>query len=104
MTLMLVAIFAGLLGSIPAMIAKSKGREAFVWWIYGTLLFIVALPHSLLLNRDQAALDREAIYNGSMRKCPACAELVRREAKICRYCQTELTPLGPQRSLSEFVG
>jgi hypothetical protein len=38
-----------LIALAPALIAKSKGRSAFGWWIYGMLLFIVALPHALLL-------------------------------------------------------
>jgi hypothetical protein len=38
------------LGVIPAMIAERKGRRGFVWWIYGTVLFILALPHALILD------------------------------------------------------
>ena len=95
MALVSVVIFATLLGLIPAAVAKSKGREFVVWWIYGALILIVALPHALMLTRDQASIDRESIYNGTMRKCPACAELVRRDAKICRFCRTELPPLRP---------
>ena len=33
-----------------------------------------------------------------LRKCPACAEMVKREAKICRFCRTELEPLPPLQS------
>ena len=29
------------LGIIPAMIAERKGRRGFVWWVYGTTLFII---------------------------------------------------------------
>lgn len=33
-----------LIGLIPAAIAKSKGRNPFLWWIYGVLLFIPHFP------------------------------------------------------------
>jgi hypothetical protein len=39
-----------IVGWIPAMIAHRKGRNFFLWWIYGGALFIVALIHSLLLS------------------------------------------------------
>jgi hypothetical protein len=44
-TILLVMLIA----LAPALIARSKGRSAFGWWVYGMLLFIVALPHALLL-------------------------------------------------------
>ncbi len=47
-----VLILACVLGVIPAFIAKNKGRSFFAWWIYGALLFIVALPHSLIMKSE----------------------------------------------------
>ena len=45
---------AVVIGLIPAAIAASKGRSFFAWWIYGALVFIVALPHALLLKKSSA--------------------------------------------------
>jgi hypothetical protein len=38
------------IGWIPAVIAKSKGRNFFAWWFYGTALFIVALIHAIVMK------------------------------------------------------
>lgn len=52
MDFMLIIPIAFLLGLIPANIAKNKGKSFGLWWVYGTLLFIVAFIHSLLLKED----------------------------------------------------
>ena len=52
-TIVSLIIAAGL-AFIPANIAKSKGRSFGLWWLYGWLLFIVALIHSLLLKDDNS--------------------------------------------------
>lgn len=43
-------VLAALLAAIPAAIAGRKGRSAFGWWVFGTLMLIVALPAALLVK------------------------------------------------------
>lgn len=81
-----IIVIAIVIGLIPAAIASSKGRSFLGWWIYGALLWIVATPHALLIKADQGVLDREALASGEQKKCPHCAELIRSEAKVCRFC------------------
>lgn len=49
-------VTAMVLGVIPALIASQKGRSAFRWWVYGALLFVIALPHALLLSSRQSSV------------------------------------------------
>lgn len=80
-----IFLFAVLLGLIPAVIAKGKGRSFGVWWIYGAALFIIALPHALLMKRSNEGIARQMAAEG-MKKCPHCAEFIKVDAKVCRYC------------------
>jgi hypothetical protein len=78
------------IGTIPGFIAQSKGRSFVSWWLYGAALFIVALPHSLLIKPDTERLERDQLRSGSSKKCPFCAELIKAEAKVCRFCGRDL--------------
>ena len=79
--------FTGLLpflGIIPARIAERKGRSGFGWWIYGTTMFVVALPHALLLDDKD---DESVEYIDDLRPCPSCAKTIRTDATYCRHCK-----------------
>ena len=90
-------LIAILIGLIPAMIASSKGRSFVGWWIYGALLFIIALPHSLLIGANREVVQARLVSEG-MKKCHYCAELIQGEAKVCRYCGRDAAPVAASES------
>jgi hypothetical protein len=78
-----------LLGLIPAYIAKQKGRSFGLWWFYGAAIFIVALPHALLLKTGEAGLEK-GLSAGGMKKCPYCGESIEQDSVICSACGQSL--------------
>ena len=79
-----ILILAIIIGLIPATIAHSKGRSFMLWWFYGAMLWIVALPVSICLKSVESYMKR---------KCPKCGEYIQPEASICIYCKSEITSL-----------
>ncbi|MCX5841940.1 MAG: zinc ribbon domain-containing protein [Deltaproteobacteria bacterium] len=77
-----------ILGVIPAAIAQKKGRSFVGWWIFGAALFIIALPASLIVK----PLNVEP--PDTLRKCPKCAEDIKRDALICKHCKSEVAPMA----------
>lgn len=99
-----ILLLAVLIGLIPAAVAQSKGRNFFLWWLYGAALWIVAMPHSLLLKRDRRELEQRELATGDTRKCPHCAELIKAEAKVCRYCGRDVEPVARATASEGYLG
>jgi hypothetical protein len=80
-----VIISSAVVGILPAVIAANKGRNLFLWWLYGSVFFLIALVHALLISPDAKTQD-EQLWISGLRKCPFCAEFIRTEAIVCKHC------------------
>jgi hypothetical protein len=94
--------YAAFFGLACAWLAEQKGRKSGEWLFAGFLFGIFAL---LMLGfappmekSSGAALPSQELGN---KKCPRCAESVKLEALVCRYCKHEFDAEDIEKSVAE---
>jgi hypothetical protein len=83
-------LFWLLCGVAAGTIYERKGRSGGMGFVGGLLLGPIGVVLAWAASPDPTGIERAKTSDSSLKKCPYCAEHVKREATVCRFCQREL--------------
>jgi hypothetical protein len=89
--LIIVGLLFGLLGGCNFLVAITSDRNVARAVGAATVGFALFVPGLLMFIYGVKSWGRQSEATGNTKKCPFCAEMIKPDAKVCRYCRRDLT-------------
>jgi hypothetical protein len=76
---------------VTPIVAENKGKGFLTFMFAGIIFGPLALLWVLITPKDEEGIERNMLKSEEAKKCPYCAELIKPEAKVCRFCGKSLS-------------
>ena len=71
---------------LTPIIADSKGKSSLGFFLFSIIFGPLALIWILVAPADEEGIEKNKLMSNEAKKCPYFAELIKPEAKLCRFC------------------
>jgi len=80
-----------ILAIVAGLIARNRGRSGIGFFLLALILTPLVGIIAAVVKPDLKNIEKAQLASGRNKKCPYCAEIIKSEANVCRFCRRELS-------------